>query len=204
MNDHVNAAWDRLSQVIKEVDVRSANAFAYKLGLRRSENLYQIKKGNHGISKELASRINKLYPQFSIGWLLTGENVVSADTKTIDFLDNNPIQKIQTTQQFILSECLCNDAEYAVLMNDEALAPKISKGAYVLLKENKNDKYIYGHIYLIETEEFRLFRIVRKGAEGDQIRLTTLCPNVYDDIFLNSKDIKYSARVCSVVTPFHY
>lgn len=46
---------------------------AYRLGLTRGENLYQIIKGNHGITEDLAQRIATLYPIFSKHWLLTGE-----------------------------------------------------------------------------------------------------------------------------------
>ena len=51
----------------------TANAFARHLGLPRGENLYQIKRGNNGISYDLARRIHAQYPNYSLSWLLTGE-----------------------------------------------------------------------------------------------------------------------------------
>ena len=64
--------WQRLEQVIKMVGL-STNAFALAIGLGRSETIYQIKRGQHGISKALAQRIVQKYPDINIAWLLTGE-----------------------------------------------------------------------------------------------------------------------------------
>ena len=53
--------WQRLEQVIKWTGL-STNAFASAIGLKRSENLYQIKRGNNRISKNLAELIAAKYP----------------------------------------------------------------------------------------------------------------------------------------------
>ena len=39
---------------------------------RGGENLRQIRRGNNGISRDLALRIHTHFPQYGIGWLLTG------------------------------------------------------------------------------------------------------------------------------------
>ena len=51
----------------------TTNAFAKHLGLPRGECLYQIKRGNYGISRRLAARIVEKYPEINELWLLTGE-----------------------------------------------------------------------------------------------------------------------------------
>ncbi|MCD8186815.1 MAG: hypothetical protein LUD68_10375 [Rikenellaceae bacterium] len=58
------------------------------IGLPRSENLYQIKKGNHGISKQLAETIISKYPDICKPWLLTGEG---------EMLRNQNLEEIQKT-----------------------------------------------------------------------------------------------------------
>ena len=65
-------AWDRIAELLR-VTGMTANAFARHLGLPRGENLYQIKRGNNGISYDLARRIHAQYPNYSLSWLLTGE-----------------------------------------------------------------------------------------------------------------------------------
>lgn len=65
--------WQRIEQIIKWAGAASVSAFARDIGLNRGENLYQIKRGNNGISKELAENITSKYPAVSKAWLLTGE-----------------------------------------------------------------------------------------------------------------------------------
>ena len=54
----------------------TTNAFARHIGLPRAENLYQIKRGNNGISSRLAERIAGIYPEISRTWLLTGRGAM--------------------------------------------------------------------------------------------------------------------------------
>ena len=71
-------AWQRIETLVK-MSGMSINAFARCIGLLRGENLYQIKKGNNGISRELARRIVEYYPQISFSWLMTGEGAMYVD-----------------------------------------------------------------------------------------------------------------------------
>lgn len=63
--------WKRIEQIICESGL-TVNAFARRIGLPRGENLYQIRRGNNGISRALALRIHACFPQYGIGWILTG------------------------------------------------------------------------------------------------------------------------------------
>ena len=54
----------------------TTNAFARFIGLSRAENLYQIKRGNNGISSRLAERIAEKFPEISKSWLLTGRGAM--------------------------------------------------------------------------------------------------------------------------------
>lgn len=51
----------------------TTNAFARHIGLPRGENLYQIKRGNNGVSLDLANRIVAKFSEVSKLWLLTGD-----------------------------------------------------------------------------------------------------------------------------------
>ena len=66
-------ARDRLRIVLQYSGERSYNALALRLGLKRSENLYRIRKGYNGISMDLALRIRNICPSLSLSWLLGGE-----------------------------------------------------------------------------------------------------------------------------------
>ena len=72
--------WQRIEAVIKWANM-STNYFARHIGLARGENLYQIKRGNNGISLDVADRIVSKFPQVDKLWLLTGEGQMFADEK---------------------------------------------------------------------------------------------------------------------------
>ena len=65
--------WKRLEEIINQSGL-SINAFARRIGLRHGENLYQIKRGYNGISRDVAERIHACFPQYSVGWILTGHD----------------------------------------------------------------------------------------------------------------------------------
>lgn len=70
--------WDRIEAVINYSGM-TANAFARHIGLLRGENLYQIKRGNNGISFDVANRIVAKFPQVDKLWLLTGDGQMFTD-----------------------------------------------------------------------------------------------------------------------------
>lgn len=70
--------WQRIEMVIQQSKM-TANAFARHIGLPRGENLYQIKKGNNGISLDVANRICQRYPEIDKLWLLTGDGQMLRD-----------------------------------------------------------------------------------------------------------------------------
>ena len=66
------ACWNRIEAVINMAQM-TTNAFARHIGLPRGENLYQIKRGNNGVSLDLANRIVAKFSEVSKLWLLTGD-----------------------------------------------------------------------------------------------------------------------------------
>lgn len=63
---------ERIEAVV-EWSGMSANAFARHIGLPRGENIYQIKKGNNGISIDVAEKICTCFHELDKLWLLTGD-----------------------------------------------------------------------------------------------------------------------------------
>ena len=66
-----NDDWLRLRAVI-DWSGMTANSFAKHIGLPCGENLYRIKRGHNGISRDVAERIAVHFPEISRGWLLSG------------------------------------------------------------------------------------------------------------------------------------
>lgn len=197
MGNGNNPAWERIERVLLHSGL-SANALAYHIGLKRSENLYQIKKGNHGISKSLAIRINKCFPEFSVAWLLTGEGNRKDETG-IPFYEDFSIRSpaLQPDKLLAISPEFCNGAEYATIYKEYSLHPLVPSGSYVLLKTCPGE-IVFGNAYYIETENSRLFRIVRKTKNDNVLKLVALASDQYDDLSIHKTHIRGLYRICGM------
>lgn len=85
MND-----FERIISVCK-IDNLTLNALAKRIGLKTPQRFYDIKKGKHGISKDLAEKIKSLYLNINIPWLLTGEGemLLNLPSETTNFTSND-------------------------------------------------------------------------------------------------------------------
>lgn len=195
--------WQRLEKVIKWAGM-SVNAFALNIGLKRSENLYQIKKGNHGISKELANIITDKYPMISKSWLLTGEgnmlrdggnDPISSPQKGIPFYNidiasvkefkHQPIKPIYYIDIQMFNEC-----DFAALTTSNAMYPDIPSGAIVILKEHDPNKILPGESYLIITKTFCGIRNIRNHtSDPNLLRMVPKNLTDYDEMNLEASEI---------------
>ena len=171
-----NANWERLCKVIEHSGL-SVNAFARAIGLSCGETLYQIRRGNNGISPNVAKRIHQKYPDFSLAWLMfgCGEPVseVSGSVARIPVYRTLPerLFRGEPDDCLILSAASSHGAEFAVPYADDLLNPFL-RNSLLLLRQQKG-AILYGNIHLVETEHFRLFRILQP-APGQSVRLTVL------------------------------
>lgn len=76
-----NGNWERIYAIISRAQM-TTNYFARYIGLPYGENLYQIKRGNNGISRDVAERIVSKFPEISKAWILTGEGSMYVDEKS--------------------------------------------------------------------------------------------------------------------------
>lgn len=176
MNEPTNANWERLCKVIEHSGL-SVNAFARAIGLSCGETLYQIRRGNNGISPNVAKRIHEKYPGFSLAWLMfgCGEPVseVSGSAVRIPVYRTLPphLFRGKPDDCLILSAASSHGAECAVPYADDLLNPFL-RNSLLLLRQQKG-AILYGNIHLIETGHFRLFRILQP-APDQAVRLTVL------------------------------
>lgn len=77
MNDY-NAEWQRIQIVMRETGHRTIRGFARSIGYDKPCNIGNIRYNSRGILPEIAFAINRMYPGYSIPWLLSGEEI---DTK---------------------------------------------------------------------------------------------------------------------------
>lgn len=178
MKETTNANWERLCKVIEHSGL-SVNAFARAIGLSCGETLYQIRRGNNGISSNVAKRIHEKYPDFSLAWLMFGCGESLSEVSGSGSVSRIPVYRTLPERLFrgepddrlILSAASALGAEFAVPYADDLLNPFL-RNSLLLLRQQKG-AILYGNIYLIETGHFRLFRILQP-APDQSVRLTVL------------------------------
>lgn len=188
--------WIRIESVIKWANM-STSYFARYIGLARGENLYQIKRGNNGISLDVADRIVAKFPQIDKLWLLTGEGQMFADEQLrgpqIPYYEVDVERGIANLDQLEpkgnmvippIGEC-----DLAMIYTGRAMGNCMLPGTRVLLKAVDRDAIIPGEEYVIVTRKIVTLRIVRSTDEEGKIRLVAGDRDNYDDILLDVNDI---------------
>ncbi len=203
MND-----WHRLEQVIKWTGL-SVNSFALNIGLKRSENLYQIKKGNNGISRDLAELIATKYPSVSKGWLLSGEGTMFIEQRGNGSSQGVPyyaMDAVQAVAQESLGEPQYRidippfyGCDLAALTLGGAMQPDIPAGATVLLKKWTVGGIVPGEPYLVWTPEFRGIRIIRTTDDDGRVILVPRNTGEFDPMVVEKDKILGLYLVCGII-----
>ena len=190
--------WHRLERVIKWAGL-SVNSFALNIGLKRSENLYQIKKGNNGISRDLAALITTKYPTISKGWLLTGEGEMFIEPQPqlsqegIPYYGMDVLSAVEETQlpepQAWINVPMFSDCDIAAQNIGTAMHPEISAGSIVVLKKWEVDAIVPGESYLVITSYFKGIRIIRYGTDPSMLQLLPVNREQYDPISVSKDEI---------------
>ncbi len=189
--------WQRIEAVIKWANM-STNYFARYIGLARGENLYQIKRGNNGISLDVAERVVTKFPQIDKLWLLTGEGQMFADSHLrgvqIPYYGLDVEQSIERIGELETEESMLipqiGDCDLAIRYTGRAMGDLVPPGTIVLLKNVERDAIIPGGEYVIVSRKIVTLRIVRAAEEEGKFRLVAGDRENYDDIFLKASDIK--------------
>lgn len=183
------------------------NRFAMFIGLNRAENLYQIKKGNNGISRDLAARITAKFPEINTLWLLTGDGEMLRQTQeagtAVSFYDGDVeadivrLADMEPAGEMLLPMGV--DCDLAMYSYSRAMAPSTPQGSVVLLKRVGPDSIIPGMEYVIIGRKIVTLRIVRAGSDGETLRLVAADRRKFDDISLKKSDITEAYRVAGKI-----
>ncbi len=194
--------WERLEAVIKWANM-STNYFARYIGLARGENLYQIKRGNNGISMPLVERIVGKFPQIDKLWLLTGDGNMFVDGYSTGcdtpFFDLDAEQNFRLTADSSPASMLriapVGKCDIAMRYNGRAMGPVTPAGSVVMLQRVEADGIIFGEEYLVVGKKTVNLRFVRMGDEEGRVRLVAGDREHYDDVMINLSDIVEIYRV---------
>ncbi len=205
MPHHREKYWDRLSQVIRWSNM-TTNHFARHIGLLNGENLYQIKRGNNGISQRLAATIVESFPQINISWLLVGEgemlieeinNTSSVNYYDVDIEANiSSIESLSPLSQLKLPSGV--EAELAMPYRGAAMGSVTPTNTILFLREVDMESIVLGEEHLVVSPKFSLLRFVRASTEGEsheELRLVAVERERYDDMAIPRSSVERIYRV---------
>lgn len=188
--------WQRIEAVIRWANM-STNYFARHIGLARGENLYQIKRGNNGISRDVADRIVAKFPQIDKLWLLTGDGQMFGEPRmrgaqipyyNVDVEQGLAyVDRLSAESQMILPQV--GDCDLAMCYSGRAMGDALPPGTIVFLKKADPDAIIPGEEYAIVCRKIVTLRIVRSAGADGKIRLVAGDRANYDDILLDVSDL---------------
>lgn len=191
--------WQRIEKLVKWTGL-SVNAFARSIGLNRGENLYQIKRGNNGISKELADLITSKYITVSKAWVLTGEgdmfveDVAKQQNVTVPYYKMDAVQFVLSKEYiaptYHIFVPMFSGCDFAALSFGAAMNPEIPQGAIVLCRKAETNNILPGENYLIVSGPFNGIRCIRKDPDSTRVRLVPKNKEDYDEISIEQKEIK--------------
>lgn len=205
-------ARDRLRIVLQYSGERSYNALALRLGLKRSENLYRIRKGYNGISMDLALRIRNICPSLSLSWLLGGEGdpeapdpdfcrgrfrrgaLPSALSRPALFGPGLSAWEGSTNSVSFLAVSRGRGGRF--LLQRRAVAPSPARRLHASRPDARPSPIVFGRAYVVVVGEARLCRIIRKGESPERVRLVSLKPGKYDEIAVPRTEIDGLYRIC--------
>lgn len=196
--------WHRIEKIVKWTGL-SVNAFARAIGLNRSENLYQIKRGNNGVSRELAETITKKYPNISKAWLLTGEGEMFVDEAAIRgkyipmyYVDAARLMEAGNSIEPSMQLRVLLDCDFACLSMSRTMVPDIPQGAVILCKQVDRSFIMPGRDYLIVSTVFTGVTTLRREPLSDSIRLVPRNTAEFDEMIININEIRKLYRIQGV------
>uniref|UniRef100_UPI004056F9AC hypothetical protein n=1 Tax=Alistipes sp. TaxID=1872444 RepID=UPI004056F9AC len=160
-------SWERLEAVINWANM-SVNYFAHYIGLPRGENLYQIRRGNNGISRDVARRISTRFPEVNEAWLLTGtgDMFINPDERRAHtpFFDVDLERCIDTDSKRHpddqINFSVIGPCDVAMRYTGLSMAPIIPTGAIVLLTEIQPKAITPNAEYLLQIDSKNILRTV--------------------------------------------
>lgn len=198
--------WQRIEAIIHWANM-TVNYFALSIGLPRGENLYQIKKGNNGISRNLADKITTKYPEISLSWLLTGEGHMFADKSLvgaqIPFVKADVeshiahLEEIEPDHELIIPQL--SDCDLAMLYNGKSMLHVVPSGSIVFLKKVDPQAVIPGNEYVVVSRRIVVLRTVRVSDGANEWRLVAADRENFDDLYVGVDQVEAVYRVAAVL-----
>jgi hypothetical protein len=203
--------WKRLLQVIERFG-KSINGFAMQIGLSRAENLYHIRKGNYGISEDLADRIIKQDAEIDRTWLLSGvgnmlRSEVIEPERVPFYLDE--VEEILPgiaciePSGYIQLPCKIN-CDLVIRSFSKPMSDTISAAQDLFLKRVDIDSVVQGNEYVLmlnhPTDNVIWRRVRWVSKNSNRWRLVARNREEFPDLFIDRSEVMQAWRVISRLT----
>lgn len=197
----------RIKYLMKEMGVRQVQ-FAQRIGVDTS-NLSKYLNGHMPLSDSL---LNRIVVNLGVNkqWLLDGTDLPFAKTSGVvssevqDEAAGTPVYDVDATAGMTSgrNELFANENIVGwvnlpnmsrdcriVRVSGDSMAPVIMDGDFIAVREMSNPDQIYwGQIYVVQLDDFRLVKYVRRHSDPNMVVLRSENPN-YDDMDVRRSDI---------------
>ena len=199
----------RIKYLMKEMGVRQVQ-FAERAGVDTS-NLSKYLNAHMPLSD---SFLNRLVVNLGVSkeWLLNGTDLpfaksstgVNIETAVSPSGGGTPVYDVDATagmssgrNELFASENIVGWVNlpnvsrdcHIVRVSGDSMAPVIMDGDFIAVREMNNPDQIYwGQIYLVQLDDFRLVKYVRRHSDPNMVVLRSENPN-YDDMDIRRADI---------------
>jgi hypothetical protein len=203
--------WKRLLQVIERFG-KSINGFAMQIGLSRAENLYHIRKGNYGISEDLADRIIKQDAEIDRTWLLSGVgNMLRSEV-----IEPERVPFYLDEVEEILPGIACIEpsgyiqlpykinCDLVIRSFSKPMSDTISAAQDLFLKRVDIDSVVQGNEYVLmlnhPTDNVIWRRVRWVSKNSNRWRLVARNREEFPDLFIDRSEVMQAWRVISRLT----
>ena len=192
----------------------SVNSFGREIGLVRSENLYQIKRGNNGISRDLADMICKRYPEISKAWVLAGEGDMFLDPMEMTALRLPYFEA--DVEKYVLAPNNYSRAgelklpmyagcDFAAVYYGRAMGDEVPAGSVVVMRRVEDmEVLVPGSDCLVVSDKLTLFRRLRSSANPEVLRLEAADTERFDAVEIPKKEVREIYRLEGIIQTRKY
>ena len=201
----------------------SLKRLAEEVGIGTPQTLYDIKNGKHGISRDVAAKINARFPEISLSWLLAGvgdmfgnAETLPADAPVHDDVNRVPLVPVSAfagpIQSFASdgvrrSECETvysptAGAELALTVSGDSMEPMLYDGTIIFIKKINDEAFIpWGHTLVLDTENGAFVKDVFPGTQPGEV-VARSKNSRYPDMIIPRASIYGMYRVLNAVKSF--
>lgn len=189
--------------------------FASLLGVSTA-SIASVENGSRELSKNLMRALNEKLG-IDTDWLLHGNTITETerniesterDSKAIPFYDIDVMAHISESLDFseeipagMLSIPGFHDCLACFPVFGNSMEPKISNGDVIAVSQAIScDQILWGEIYLVITDAWRVVKTVHPGKSEEYIILRSINPAFAGDTNLNKKDLRALYLVRGVVS----